>query len=414
MEYRRTAVIKLDVPSDAESALRETVEQFKHCANRASDWCWHGDDGYHVTSKAKAERALYDPLREETDLTANLVQKGIRRAVEAVKSGVERLKRGEKTSKPYFSADSAVYDKRSATFHRDHVSLSTVAGRVECDYILPDNPDRHPRTYLEDEDYEFRMGHLQHRDGAWYLHASMRKVEADGEDTDPTIEHRTVLGVDLGVNNIAVASTGRFWSADEFNHWRREYETRRGSLQQCGSRYAHENIESVGRREEGRFTIDLHTIANELIEEAVENGCSHIVFEDLTHIRETIPEATWHHVWAFRRLYEYVDYKAPERGVEVVQVDARNTSRRCSTCGFTARENRQQESFCCQKCGYENHADYNASKNIAFRYLRRRQNAGDGGAPVGVRLNRGALNVSGEYSPASGGQNGSPRESPPL
>jgi len=79
VEYRRTAVIKLDVPSDAEGALRETLEQFKHCANRASDWCWHGDDGYHVTSKAKAERALYDPLREETDLTANLVQKGIRR-----------------------------------------------------------------------------------------------------------------------------------------------------------------------------------------------------------------------------------------------------------------------------------------------------------------------------------------------
>ena len=231
MECRRTAVIKLDVPSDAEPALRETVEQFKHCANRASDWCWHGDNGYHVTSKAKAERALYDPLRDETDLTANLVQKGIRRAVEAVKSGVARLKRGQNTSKPYFSSDSAVYDKRSATFHRDHVSLSTVEGRVECDYILPDDPERYPRTYLDDEGYKFRMGHLQYRDGSWYLHASMRKVDVDVDPTDTTTGHRTVLGVDLGINNIAVASTGRFWSASEFNHWRREYETRRGTLQ---------------------------------------------------------------------------------------------------------------------------------------------------------------------------------------
>jgi IS605 OrfB family transposase len=156
------------------------------------------------------------------------------------------------------------------------------------------------------------------------------------------------------------------------------------------------------------------TIANELVDEAVENDCSHIVFEDLTHIRENIPEAKWQHIWAFRRLYGYVEYKAPERGVEVVQVDARNTSKRCSTCGFVHDKNRRQESFRCQKCGYENHADYNASKNIGFRYLRRRQNAGDGGAPVGVRLNRGTLNVSGEYSPASDGQNGSPRESPRL
>nr|WP_217350903.1 hypothetical protein [Salinadaptatus halalkaliphilus] len=42
MEYRRTAVIKLDTPEGTEDFLRETVEQFKHCANTASEWCWHG------------------------------------------------------------------------------------------------------------------------------------------------------------------------------------------------------------------------------------------------------------------------------------------------------------------------------------------------------------------------------------
>ncbi len=204
--------------------------------------------------------------------------------------------------------------------------------------------------------------------------------------------------MDLGVNNIAVASTGRFWSADEFNHWRNEYEKRRGSLQQCGSRHAHENIENVGRKETGRFEIHLHTVANELIEEAVEHDCSHIVFEELTHIRETIPKATWQQLWAFRRLYEYVEYKAKEYGVEVVQVDPRNTSKQCSTCGFTHSDNRTGGVFCCQHCGYENHAHYNASKNTGLQYLRRRQNVDDGGAPVDVRLNRGTLNVNGEYS----------------
>ena len=335
MEYRRTAVIKLDVPQDADASLRETVEQFKHCANTASKWCWHGDDGYHVTSMAKAERALYDQLRAETDLTANLVQNGVRRAVEAVKSGVARLKRGERTSQPSFSADSAVYDKRSATFHRDHVSLSTVNGRVACDYILPDDPERHPRTYLQDEGYEFRMANLQRRTGVWFLHASMRKVEADGPE--PDTEHRTVLGVGLGVNNLAVSSTGTFWSAGEFNHWRREYEKHRGSLQQTGTRAAHEAIEGVGRKEYGRFEIYLHGVANELTEEAVDSGCSHIVFEDLTHIREHIPQATWQHVWAFRRLFQYVEYKATECGIEAVRVPPNHTSQRCSTCGCTTR-----------------------------------------------------------------------------
>jgi putative transposase len=399
VEYRRTAVIKLDTPEGADEHLRETIEQFKYCANTASEWCWHGDDGYHVTSKAKAEDALYGQLREGTELTANLVQKGIHQAVEAIKSGVERLKNDQDTSCPTFSADTAIYDKRSATFHRDHVSLSTPDGRIECNYILPENPDIPPTKYVANEDYEFRRATLHRRDGDWYLHASMLKED---DDTNTTIGHRTVLGVDLGVNQLAVASTGRFWSADEFNHWKREYEKRRGDLQQCGTRAAHDAIAGVERKEDGRFEIFLHRVANEIVAEAVEHDCSHIVFEELTDIRKNVPQASWHHLWAFRRLYEYVEYKAKEQGVEAVQVDPRNTSKRCSTCGFTHDDNRHGEDFECQKCGYQNHADYNASKNIGLQYLRRRQNADDGGAPVDVRLNRGTVNVSGEYDlPAS-------------
>jgi len=48
----------------------------------------------------QGRNVLNDELREETDLTANLVQKGIRRAIEAVGSGVEKLKQGEQTSQP--------------------------------------------------------------------------------------------------------------------------------------------------------------------------------------------------------------------------------------------------------------------------------------------------------------------------
>ncbi|ERG88725.1 MAG: hypothetical protein J07HX5_00871, partial [halophilic archaeon J07HX5] len=51
------------------------------------------------------------------------------------------------------------------------------------------------------------------------------------DDTDSTTGRRTVLGVDLGVNQLAVASTRRLWSTNEFNHWKRECEKRRGDLQ---------------------------------------------------------------------------------------------------------------------------------------------------------------------------------------
>ena len=200
------------------------------------------------------------------------------------------------------------------------------------------------------------------------------------------------------MNNLAVTSTGTFWTGNEFDHWRREYEKRRGDLQEHGTRWAHENMQAVGHKEEGRFKQTLHRISNELVAEARDHDCSVIAFEELTDIRERTG-ASWGHKWAFNRLYEYVTYKAAEYGIKVEQVAPENTSRRCSTCGFTHPDNRENEDFECLKCGYENHADYNAAKNIGLRYLRRNQTGSGGGAPVGVRLNSGTVNVNGEYEP---------------
>ena len=127
----------------------------------------------------------------------------------------------------------------------------------------------------------------------------------------------------------------------------------------------------------------LHRIANDIIAEAAENGCTVIAFEELTGIRDRLSGASWGHEWAFERLYEYVDYKSELHGIDVEQVNPENTSRRCSTCGFTHPDNRDGEAFECLKCGYQNHADYNAAKNIGLRYLRRNQ-TGDGSTRNGA------------------------------
>jgi putative transposase len=225
----RTVKVKLDVPTERCDDLHQTKDQFLHCANTTAAWAWRHPDEHCITSKQKAETALYDRLRNETELTANLVQKGIRRAIEASKSGVARLKKGEPTSQPHFDAWSVVYDKRSATFHRDHVSLSTVNGRVECEYVLPDDPEETPiGEYLLNEEYEFRMSTLQYDRSikTFYLHARMRRTTDEREQ--PTAasdaEHRTVLGVDLNVDgSLAVTSTGAFiGNADEMNHRRHQ------------------------------------------------------------------------------------------------------------------------------------------------------------------------------------------------
>jgi IS605 OrfB family transposase len=406
----RTVKVKLDVSTERCDDLHQTKDQFLHCANTTAEWAWRHPHDYCVTSKQKAEQALYEQLRNETALTANLVQKGIRRAIEATKSGVARLKKGDNTSQPHFDAWSVVYDKRSATFHRDHVSLSTVNGRVECDYVLPDDSEGTPiGEYLLNEDYEFRMSTLQYdrQTESFYLHARMRRTTAEKAQSTTTSEnakHRTVLGVDLNVDgSLAVTSTGAFiGSADQMNHRRREFEKTRGSMQQAGTRSAHLSIQSMNDREHRWMQDELHRASNQILEEAFDHGCTHVAFENLTGIRDRMADAKRFHAWAFRRLYQYTEYKAEMFGIEVEQVSPAYTSQRCSSCGFTHENNRRSKhQFVCQKCEYELNADYNASKNIARKLLKRLhsgQKSSSGGAPCQCALTSGTLNLNGDYT----------------
>ncbi|MFB6218324.1 MAG: RNA-guided endonuclease InsQ/TnpB family protein, partial [Halobacteriaceae archaeon] len=392
MEVRRTVSVKLDVTESDADLLHETIDQFRDAANQVVRNA-RDDDGYIITSKQRLHDRTYEDVRETTDLHANLVQAARSRAAEALKSVVAKWKRGKHASLPRFTSPFLEYDQRSATFYDDHASLSTVEGRITAEYVLPDkNRDTPHAQYLNSEEFETTGATLHYRDttNEFYLHV---RTKADVDDPDPA-ENGTVLGVDLGVENIAVTSTGVFWSGDELNHWHREYEKRRASMQQKGTRAAHEAMKRVGETETGRFEQLLHRVANGILQEAVEGGCSVIVFEDLTDIRDRMLGAKPLHEWAFRRFYEYVAYKAEERGIIVEQVAPQYTSQRCSRtdCGFTDPDNRSsQESFKCQQCGYEIHADYNAAKNIGFKYLRSSHTSSDGDAPVGVRINTGTL-----------------------
>ena len=175
---RRTVPIKLDVPEQRRGDLHQTKTQFLYCANRTSEWAWRYDE-LCITSKSKAEDALYDDLREETDLTANLVQKGIRRAIQAVTGGVEKLKKGEKTSQPEFDSWSVVYDKRSATFNADHVTLSTPNGRIKTDYVLPPENERKDTLfgrYYESDDWDASSATLQYdeQEDTFFLHVASK------------------------------------------------------------------------------------------------------------------------------------------------------------------------------------------------------------------------------------------------
>jgi IS605 OrfB family transposase len=69
--------------------------------------------------------------------------------------------------------------------------------------------------------------------------------------------------------------------------------------------------------------------------------------------------------WAFGQLQRFVDYKAENIGKAVLYIDARYTSQKCSRCGTIDKKSRHGLRYKCTACGFELHADLNASRNIA-------------------------------------------------
>lgn len=436
---RRTVRVALDTPADVAASLHATIDQYRVAADHVVDAAWPDDsaaDEHVETRRTALHEQTYDAVREATDLPAQLVQSARNRAANALSGVIARWEDGQEAGKPSFTAPTIRYDTRSATIRGDHATLATVDGRVRVDFRLPSDPDGTPHErYLYAEAWTVCGADLVYDDldDEFWLHVRVEGDEAaviaatgaasddrdrgDDDTAPPTgAGHRTVLGVDCGIDNLAVSSTGAFWSGRELAHWRREYEERRAALQSRGTRAAQAAARRVARRWRGYADHLLHRVSRDVVAEAHTHGCTAIAVEDLTGIQSSLPGGQRFQTWAFRRLQSYVAYKAAEVGIETVQVDPARTSQRCSRCGHVAGANRRsQRQFRCSRCGYAVSADYNAAKNIGLRAVDERDNpepdderelqsaqtSAAGGAPEGVRLNGGTLTPSGTYVPAA-------------
>ena len=252
------------------------------------------------------------------------------------------------------------------------------------------------RQYLDSDEWSVTESTLTARNGNYFLHIGFRRPKNDTEQD--TAEDGTVLGVDLSIENLAVTSTAYFFSGRELSHELREFEKVRAGLQQTGTRSAHRTLEQSSGRELRYVRGVLHRASNAIVDEALQYECDVIAFEDLTHIRDCTG-ASWGHKWAFRTLYEQVEYKAGAVGIAVNQVVSAYTSKQCAECGFTTDENRPaRNDFRCQKCESEANADYNAAKNIGMRYVRRGQQSSRRTGNSQLALKSGTVTPSGGFT----------------
>jgi len=404
MEVQRTAVVKLSVPDERHDDLKRTMNTFQDATQRFADRGWVGDnDGYAITSRSRLQPLVYDDIRDDTGLHADLTVAAVNHAVDALSQCVEKMKGGERTSRPVFTSNTTVYNTNAISYFDGYCSLAAYGnGRVHAEYIYPD--DSPQADYMESDEWTKQGAKLRYdrKSDTYYLHVS---VTQERDESSAEAESRTVLGVDRNVDGyLAVTSTGAFiGNADLLNHKRREYERRRARLHHQGTRSAHLTIQSIGNTFANWSEDFLHQTSKKLVNEAVSQDCTTIVFEDLEGIRNGISDASKFQQWAFNELKRQVEHKANVEGLTVETVHPQYTSQRCSEtgCGFTHEDNRDGDEFCCQKCGKELHSDYNAARNIAHKFIQNRRKSDSGGATNHLALKSGTVNGNGNYSPST-------------
>jgi putative transposase len=138
-----------------------------------------------------------------------------------------------------------------------------------------------------------------------------------------------------------------------------------------------------GTREHHRIDYRLHQVANSVLKFAEERR-SVIVLEDLKGMRPKRSKELNRRLsmWPRRKLHQIIEYKAQWKGIPVVKVDPRNSSRTCPICR-TIQYSRMGAEFKCE-CGWRLDRHINASINLL-------QTAISKGVAGGLRFNPGAF-----------------------
>ena len=205
------------------------------------------------------------------------------------------------------------------------------------------------------------------REGAeWYamLTCEVPRVE-------PLPSTGSVVGIDLGVNHLAITSDGEFVDNPRFLRstqkrlrvaQRSLSRKKRGSNRRKKAKAAVARLHLKVRRQRD----DLHhKVARKLVQEhdLIAHEELNITGLARTRMAKSVLDAGW------AGLLDKLTSKAEEAGRQVIGVDPRYTSQDCHKCGHREKHSLSVREFTCKGCGAVLNRDINAALNILARAL---------------------------------------------
>lgn len=344
----RTICCKLDINQEEHEALCETSRKFAESCN----YILRIAQEEKTSNAIQLHKLCYSKIRKEFGLSANLAVRAIRRVASCL-TNLKAKRRAPKEFKP----KSIDYDARIFSYweEKEKASLTTTKGRMRIPLLL----GSYQRAALKGKTPTAAT--VIQKGGAWYIHMVI-------EFAPFPCEGNAVMGIDLGINNIAATSTELLIEGKSRIAFKQKRAKIRASLQSKGKRTATKVLKKLSDYEYRRIRHENHVLSKQLVKEAKRHNCGIIRMEQLKGIRSKTK--TWNkHLnrivagWSFYQLQQFITYKAAACGMLVELVNPMYTSQTCHLC--LQLGSRDGEQFNCLTCGKQ-HADVNASHVVAL------------------------------------------------
>ena len=279
-------------------------------------------------------------------------------------------------------------------FNRDKQKELSVS-KIKFDFDKMDSSSK--STLIKIMDKTYKGGSLQlaynKRKKKWMaiISYTFESVKEEG------LKDSLVMGIDLGITKVATMSIfdinkeewltmsrkERMIDGEELIHYRQKIEVRRKELSIAtkwssdnkighGYKKRMETVSKIGDKYTRFKDTYNHKVSRYIVDLAVKYKTKTIQMEDLSGFSEYQTESLLKN-WSYYDLQNKIKYKAEEKGIEVVLINPKYTSKRCSICGCIHEDNRNckddQSKFECKVCGHKENADINASKNISIPYI---------------------------------------------
>jgi len=345
-----TANIKLSPTPEQYEVLKKTLETANQACNTISQTAWDNRQ----FGQFNLHKLVYHEIKNSFNLSAQMTVRCIAKVADAYKLD-------KKTPRTFKQHSAQPYDDRIfRLMSDDRVSIWTLDGRQK----IPFQCGEYQRELFKTRKGEVDLMLIK---GIFYLACTC------DVDEDTLINPEDVLGIDLGVINIAVDSNGNCYSGKAVEKYRKRMARQRQQLQKIGSRSAKRKLKKISGKQ-AKFQKDVnHCISKTIVTEA-KRSCLSIALEDLKGIRKGIKarksgRARLHN-WGFYQLKSFIEYKAKRFGIPVIFVDPKYTSQTCPECGSVNRKNRpDRDTFRCCSCGFSQPADNVAALNIRAKAL---------------------------------------------